>query len=490
MPTLNEANVRHLLRRAEIVDRPERVAAILDDPAITTIELAVANVMNVPANPPSASFAGVPPDSDWQKGVRLAEHWMDQMVTVERSFGERMAFFWHGHICSELGKVSSAEAMSEQIDLFRRRGLGPVTNGSSIVELVKTMSIQVAMLRYLDNDQNYANSPNQNFARELMELFLLGVGNYTEDDVEAATAAWTGHSRPSWDVDEYLFKPDRHDNNAQTFLGRTINAGPDPTQGGNDTIDVILGLGGPGVGIIPPGAEKNQGQPSNVVAADFLSFKLWQEFGEAASRTVPAGVAGAMRAALIDNNFAIRPWVEAMFTHDDFYDTATKTGLVRQPVEFLVANMVALGLDAESAGQLWLLRQTGQRPLYPPNVSGWKPNGYWVNASAMGARQQIVQGCLWAVRRDTWDGDGGFIQFGDDPANRLTKIEIEGHWQTGTDPIPDEEFVDRLLLYTGLQPPASTRDRLLAHLAHPEIAAWMRLDALLLLLSAPEMHIA
>jgi len=486
MPTFNEANVRHLLRRTEIVDRPERVEYLL---SLGSIEYAVADVMEVPANPPSASFDGIPADSGWQQGVRLAEHWMDQMATVEHSFGERMAFFWHGHICSELGKVSSASAMREQIDLFRRRGLGPVGDGGDVAELVKTMSTQVAMLRYLDNDQNFATSPNQNFARELMELFLLGVGNYTEDDVEAATAAWTGHTRPRWDIDEYVFEADRHDNAAQQFLGRTINAGPDPAQGGNDTIDVILGLGGFDAGVIPAGAEKNQGRPSNVVAADFLSFKLWQEFGEAASRSVPAGVAEAMRDALIDNDFAIRPWVEAMLVHDDFYATATKTGLVRQPVEFAVALMVALGLRADQVG-LWQMSRSGQELLYPPNVSGWKPNGYWVNASAMGARQGLVQSCLWALTRDTWDGDDGYIQFGDDPADRLTRIEVQGRWQDGTEPIPDDRFVDRLIEYTGLRPPASTRDRVLVHLAHADVAAWMRLDALLLLLSAPEMHIA
>ena len=136
------------------------------------------------------------------------------------------------------------------------------------------------------------------------------------------------------------------------------------------------------------------------------------------------------------------------------------------------------------------MSRTGQRPLYPPNVSGWKPNGYWVNASAMGARQGIVQGFLWAFTGDTWDGDDGYIQFGDDPTHRLTRLEINGRWQDGTEPIPDTEFVDRLILYTGLQPQPGTRDRILAHLAHPAIETWMRMDALLLLLSASEMHIA
>jgi uncharacterized protein (DUF1800 family) len=415
---------------------------------------------------------------------------MDQMATAERSFGERMAFFWHGHICSELGKVESAEAMRDQIDLFRRRGLGPATNGSDIGELVKTMSVQVAMLRYLDNDQNFAESPNQNFARELMELFLLGVGNYTEADVEAATAAWTGHTRPRWDIDEYVFDPDRHENAPQQFLGRTINDTRPAIEAGNETIEVILGIGPLGSGTIPSGAAKNRGRPSADVAAEFLTYKLWQEFGEATSGSVPAGVGSVMTAALLGNDFAIRPWVRGMLTHDDFYTDATKTGLVRQPVEFVVALLSALGLTAAEGAQLWHMDRTGQRPLYPPNVSGWKPNGYWINASAMGARQGIVQGCQWALTRDTWNGDQGYIQFGDDPTHRLTRLEVHGRWQDGTPPIPDEELVDRMILYMGLKPPTSTRNRILAHLADDEIKTWMRLDALLLLLSAPEMHIA
>ena len=225
--------------------------------------------------------------------------------------------------------------MREQIDLFRRRGLGPATNGSDVGELVKTMSVQVAMLRYLDNDQNYAASPNQNFARELMELFLLGVGNYTEADVEAATAAWTGHTRPRWDIDEYVFDPDRHENAPQQFLGRTINDTRPAIEAGNETIEVILGIGPLGSGTIPSGAEKNRGRPSAEVAAEFLTYKLWQEFGEATSGSVPAGVGSVMTTALLDNDFAIRPWVRAMLVHDDFYADATKTGLVRQPVEFV-----------------------------------------------------------------------------------------------------------------------------------------------------------
>jgi len=406
------------------------------------------------------------------------------MATTERSFGERMAFFWHGHICSELGKVGSAVEMQRQIDLFRRTGLGPSDGATgNIARLMKDMSIQVAMLKYLDNDQNRASSPNQNFARELMELFLLGVGNYTEADVEAATAAWTGHGRPRWDIDQYRFEASEHDDTAQQFLGRTINDGTG-AGAGNETIDVILGNGR-----VPAGADNNAGAPTREVAADFLSKKLWQEFGEAASRSVPAGVAAAMRSALIDSNFDIRPWVRAMLNHDDFYTGATKNGLVRQPVEYVVALLIATGLPSAEGAQIWLMERTGQRLLYPPNVSGWKPNGYWVNASAMGTRQQIASSMLWRLQQNSWDGDDGYMEIGQKNV-RITKTEAQGLWRNGvrTDPISTGALVDRLLQGTQLTISNDTRNRILAHIGSVE--TWHRLDALFLLLSAPEMHIA
>lgn len=483
MPAFNEANVRHLLRRTEFVDRPDRVAE-LTSPPFTSMAQVVDNVMAVAANPPSASYDGVPADSNWQRGVRLSEHWLDQMATAARPFGERMAFFWHGHICSELGKVGSAIEMERQINLFRRTGLGPNDGATgNIGQLMKDMSIQVAMLKYLDNDQNLASSPNQNFARELMELFLLGVGNYTEADVEAATAAWTGHGRPRWDVDEYRFEPSEHENAPQQFLGRTINDG-NGREAGNETIDVILGNG-----TVPAGADTNAGAATRQVAADFLSKKLWQELGEAASRTVPAGVAGAMRSALLNSDFDIRPWVKALLNHDDFYAPATKAGLVRQPVEYVVALLVATGLPAEDGAQIWLMDRTGQRLLYPPNVSGWKPNGYWVNASAIGARQEMANSMQWRLQRETWDGDDGYMDVG---TERLTKTEVQGRYtDTGfIEPISATALVDRLISGLGLNLSGDTRARVIAHLDDDDIERWQRLDALFLLLSAPEMHIA
>lgn len=165
-----------------------------------------------------------------------------------------------------------------------------------------------------------------------MELFLLGVGNYTEADVEAATAAWTGHTHVPTDRNSYLFDADLHETAPQQLLGRTINDTRPPNEAGIETIEVILGTGSLGSGSVPQGAERNAGRPSREVAAEFLTFKLWQAFGEATTGSVPGGVQSAMVAGLLDNESDIRPWVRAMLVHDDFYTATARSGLVRQPV--------------------------------------------------------------------------------------------------------------------------------------------------------------
>ncbi len=250
MPAL--ADLEHLLRRTEFVARPPRVAALED----LSLDAAVDDILNVPVNPGSANLTE---RENWRRGEQLTHHWLDRMAhDSPKPIQEKMGFFWHGHFCSDLTKAGSADLMQEQIDTFRAGALGNVR------ELAIEMSTQVAMLRYLDNNRNRNTSPNQNFARELMELFLLGVGNYTEADVEAATAAWTGHT-DDWQTDAYVWRADWHDATPKRFLRRTINDGGDATRHGQETIEVILGNGK-----IPVRAAKNADRPSNEVAAEFL----------------------------------------------------------------------------------------------------------------------------------------------------------------------------------------------------------------------------
>jgi uncharacterized protein (DUF1800 family) len=469
-PPLTEVNVRHLLRRTEFVDRDLRVDALL---STGSIEAAVDDILRVEPSPPSVAFTA---GSDWERGVQLVNFWFDRMAHDSvRPFQERMALFWHGHFCSDLGKVGSAVLMREQIDLWRREGLG------NIRSLARTMSTQVAMIRYLDNNANKASSPNQNFARELMELFLLGVGNYTEADVEASTAAWTGHS-DQWndDVSPYRWRPEWHDFTQKSFLGRTINAGVDGREHGPETIDVMLGTG-----VVPAAAPNvsNRGRPSREVAAEFLSRKLWTWF--ATDTPPPAGVSGAMRDALLTHDFAVRPWVRAMLTHEAFYTDEVRHGLVRTPVEFAVALMHATGKRTADATFWWLMESMGQRLLYPPNVSGWRPNGYWVNPSAMEGRARAVRHFAWAAMSTYWQSDGnGVISLAE---GELTKREVTAN-NRGVPTMSNAEFVQRLEDYTGVRLDDTSRAEILRYADGATV--WERNDALVLLLLAPEMHVA
>jgi len=262
--------------------------------------------------------------TDWDMSSEYARYWIDLMVYSPKPMQERMALFWHGHFVSSMRKVGMAEPMRQQIDLFRAEGL------TNLRTLTKKMSLQVAMLKYLDNYVNRNTSPNQNFARELMELFLLGVGNYTEADVEASSRAWTGHSYDST-TKTYLWRPTWHDGARKSFLGVTINRGTDATLHGPETIDVMMGSG-----IVPSTATNvaNRGRRTREVLAEHISRKLWSEF---AGTTAPAAVSTAMRSTAISSNFSLTPWLTTMLTRPEFYAADVKAGLVRSPIASTVA---------------------------------------------------------------------------------------------------------------------------------------------------------
>ncbi len=294
--------------------------------------------------------------------------------TSTRPIQEKMAFFWHGHFCSEWGKVFDTGAMMQQNKLFRDGGLGNVRT------LAQAMAIQPAMLRYLDNADNRKNSPNQNFGRELLELFLLGVGNYTEADVEAATSAWTGHGLNS--SNQYVFTPSQHDSTVRTFLGQPISNGP-------DVINVVLGP----TAMIAVGP--NAGTPARVVAARFLSKKLWEAF---AYQAPSATIVNALGDVLVANDFDITPWVRAMLNRSEFLSTTARQGLVKTPVEYITGLLYQTGIAASVAHPEWYAEDMGQAMFYPPNVSGWKINGYWVNASAAAARASFAGNLRWRLQ--------------------------------------------------------------------------------------------
>ncbi len=469
---LNQANVEHLLRRTEFVARPNRVTELL---ATGSIAAAVDNVLDVPGDPGSAALDAA---TNWERSEQLIHFWFDRMAhDSPRPIQEKMAFFWHGHFCTDVSKAGSARLMQEQIDTFRRTGLG------NLRTLAKTMSTQVAMIRYLDNNDNRMTSPNQNFGRELMELFLLGVGNYTEADVEASTAAWTGHT-DQWDTDQYVWRDDWHDNRSKSLLGATINASGSTEAArrahGYEVIDTILGSGR-----VPAAAASvaNRGRETRAVAAEFLSRKLWIAF---AGTSPSAATIATLRDSALANDFEMRPWVRTLLQLDEFYTAATVSGLVRSPVDYVVALLVASGKRSTQVTPTWLLEGMGQRPLDPPNVSGWKHNGYYVNASAMAARISTAQSFFWRLMDTYWDDTGPQARTIVLPGGSITRDQIVG--TTGATAMPPHTLVDTLLSMMRLTASGSTRAALYAYVDSRD--RWSRIDVLLLMLLMPDLNVA
>ena len=385
---MDSVQLAHLLRRTEYVARTNRMTEL----AAATRSEAVDNILNVVT--PVAIPAYIDHDIDgegYDQWVFSVQWWIDRMVDSPRPMQERMAFFWHGHFCSGWDKVNSARAMMEQNALFRDSAFG------NFRTMTHTMSVQTAMLIYLDNLDNVKTSPNQNFARELMELFTIGVVDqngqptYTENDVSAAAAAWTGHGI-DWNTDLYKFWSGDHDNTLKSFMGVV----PLRNWNGPDIINYLL----------------QENLAKKMVACKFLSKKLWEHFAyEGPSNTI----INSLAQVLYDNDFSIKPWVKAMLMRDEFYGAAATQGLVRSPLEFIVNLMYFTGYRGAQLNPQWYVEGMGQVPFNPPNVAGWKTNSYWVNTSVFGSRAEFARNATWRLRQN----DANQVGLGRTPAQAV-----------------------------------------------------------------------
>lgn len=359
MPT-PAAAVAHLLRRTGFGADPAQVAAL----APLDITQIVDRVLDTSKAQPLAmpAIVGNKDAGYWERYVAMVHAWMERMRTSQVPIVEKMTLFWHGHFCSALDKVESHKAMWDQNALFRTKGLG------SFVTLTKAVSLDPAMLRYLDNNENVRGAPNENFARELMELFTLGVNQYTQQDVAEAARAWTGHTF-DWKTGAYLFRSDRHDHGAKTFFGIT------KAWNGTEIVDEIL-----------LGSKK-------ATAARFLATKLWTFF--AYPNPEPAVIDAVVKPYLATPDLQVKALLRAIFLRPEFYSQKAKQGLVRSPVEFLVASMKATGLPCSVAHPEWWMEAMGQELFYPPNVSGWRPNAYWISSSAQWGKSTYAGFIRW-----------------------------------------------------------------------------------------------
>ena len=288
---------------------------------------------------------------------RLGYWWANRMVQTSHPLEQKMALLWHGHFATHENKVRDYRKMMQQIDLFERGATG------NLRELTIKVAQNPAMLYFLDAQYNVKGAPNENFAREVMELFTMGVGNYSETDVRECARAFTG-----WYFDNLTFKidPQKHDAGVKTFLGRTGNFD------GADVIRIIFEQ--------PVTAEYLAAKIYRFLVRDELSPELRKKLG----------------AVLRANNFDVKPLLMAMLSSRDFYSQASYGGHIKGPVEHLVAMMKHLGAD-EVPGVPDFNQSTiamGQHLLNPPSVAGWAGGKAWITPGLLIARGNIAREVL------------------------------------------------------------------------------------------------
>ncbi len=284
--------------------------------------------------------------------LRLQAWWVERFVNSPRPLQEKMTLFWHGHFATSAQKVKMSRANYHFNDLLRQHATG------NFKALTTAVGQSPSMLRYLDNVQNVKGSPNENWARELMELFTLGQGQYTEQDIKESARAFTGWA--SNGSGEFTFREERHDFGPKTFMGRTGDFD------GWDILDIIFE------------------QPA---AAEFITAELW---GFLAYEDPEPELVRTLGHVLRKNNFEIAPLLRAMFTCDAFYSEKAMGTQIKSPVQYLVQLSQDLALEsppyvaiARACGQL------GQRLFYPPNVAGWDGGRQWINANTLLTRYNM-----------------------------------------------------------------------------------------------------
>ena len=294
--------------------------------------------------------------------VELRGWWLHRMAYGPRPLQEKMVLFWHGHFATSVEKVRDPYYMWRQNELFRRLATG------NWEMLLLEAGQDPAMLVWLDQAQSRKDHPNENYAREVMELFSLGEGHYTEHDITEGARALTG-----WSLDrinqKYIYRPFFHDNGNKTFLGRTGNLD------GTDVISQIVA------------------QPQ---AARFITAKLWNYF---AGQMPPPELNDALAQVFRDNGNNFKPFLAVMFRSEEFYSPDIIRNQVKSPVQWLVGSVRMLECELPPPVIcLGMLRQLGQDLFAPPNVKGWDGGVTWITTNTLLTRyndaQSLVRGTV------------------------------------------------------------------------------------------------
>ena len=297
------------------------------------------------------------------------------MVRTSQPLVERMALVFHDWFATSEGGVSKAQQMIDQSNVFRAGCFG------SFLDLFKAVTVDPAMLQWLNGAENVKGAPNENYAREMMELFSLGAdrGAYTEDDIREQARSLTG-----WDYEwsselgshNFHFDPKRHDTGVKTVFGKVGN------WGWEDACRLCV---------------ENPYHPSYFVE------KLWSYFvGAPPSEATRA----KLEATYVGSGLQIRPVLEEILISPDFYEGPP---MVKPPVVHLATMLRATGRYIDTTAWTWLCDEAGQQLFWPPNVAGWDDTR-WLDTSRMRARWNLVDFVLEGIAANPWESSQPYSQ--------------------------------------------------------------------------------
>ncbi len=336
------SRVAHLLRRAGFGSSE----AELDEYTALGYSATLERLLNYEQVDDSAAeqqLAGIQVDRRNVEGARFA--WLMRMLLTRRPLQEKMALFWHNHFATSATKVRAADLMLQQIQLFRDNALG------NFETLLQQVTRDPAMLIWLDNNENRKGRPNENYAREVMELFTVGIGNYTDFDVKEAARAFTGYG--SNRNGQFVFNPSQHDEEDKTFLGVTRNW---------DADDVLAAL------------------VRHPATARYLPTKLFRYF---VNDNPERATIERLAATYTASGFNIRDVVRDILTGPEFLSPQALRSQVKQPADLVVGSLKALNVQNIGPDLPQATRRMGQDLLNPPDVSGWKGGDSWISATTM-----------------------------------------------------------------------------------------------------------
>ena len=402
MSNNDTALMAHLLRRAGFGANRDELERYLEQGYEATVEelLEPADANNMPDDLIRRYHVE---QSELRDLAGSAAYWMYRMISTRCPLEEKVALFWHGLLATGYSKLNQARSQLNQVEMFRRSGLGHFD------ELLLEISRDPAMLVWLDNNDNHGDAINENYGRELLELFSMGIGNYTEDDIKECARAFTGwtlanaeymavraykdsiwpYGRIAWHFD---YRQEDHDDGEKTFLGETGNFN------GEDIIDIIA----------------RQDATAEFVCTRLFQFFAADEITEQGRRAVDA-----MMETYFESGYQVRDVLRTLFNSEYFKSPEARFARVKGPVEMVVGAIrmagsyqtPTLGIEKVSNNMLYM----GQGLLQPPTVEGWHEGAEWIDSGSLVERVNFAgkeladvnsPGVRFIINRLASDNDG------------------------------------------------------------------------------------